>query len=251
MTDDLDVPMVESVGVVVSVLDAVDTVDAAIGSVRGELDGQGSRVVVVDGGSTDGTLQLLAGRNDIELVHQTGRGLAAARNQGLAALGIPTSRAAPGSVPAVDLVAFCDADDTWVAGGLGERRRHLRTHAMCGVVAGAVITRLVDGHQAPAVRREQMGRVVPGYTPGALLARSSVFGSVGGFDEGLRIASDSDWLARLSASGVRFDLLDDVSLVKGIRSTSLSTDVEQYRQELLSVVRDHLGAQRADGRGDP
>ena len=224
-----------TVGVVIPVLDAVDTVDAAIDSVIGEL-AAASRVVVVDGGSSDGTLGCLAARSDIELIPQVGHGLAAARNQGVAVLD-------------TDLVAFCDADDRWIAGGFEPRLRHLRDHLACAVVGGAVVPRLVDGHRASAARSQQLGRQLPGYTPGALLVRRSVFDTIGGFEEGLTIASDSAWLARLLDADVRFDLIDDVVLSKGVRSDSLSTDVETYRHELLMVVRGclHDRRQRASG----
>jgi glycosyltransferase involved in cell wall biosynthesis len=186
---------------------------------------------VVDGGSTDGTFERLASRPDIELVRQRGRGLAAARNQGVASLH-------------TDLVAFCDADDRWVTGGLGARLRHLCDHSACAVVAGAVVMHVVDGHRAPPARVAQLHRPLPGYTPGALLVRRSVFHTVGWFDERLQIAADSAWFARLLESDLRFDRFDEVVLVKGVRSRSLSTDLDRYRSELLGVVRGHLRATR-------
>jgi glycosyltransferase involved in cell wall biosynthesis len=220
-----------SIGVVMPVLDAVETIDAAIDSVVAEVPA-GSSIVVVDGGSTDGTAHRLAARTDVEVVRQVGRGLAAARNQGVAALD-------------TDVIAFCDADDRWVAGGLGARLRHLRDHPTCAVVAGSVVAHAVSGHRAPPARAEQIGRALPGYTPGALLVRRSAFDSIGGFDERWQIASDSAWLARLLDVDVRFDMIDTVVLSKGLRSNSLSTDLDRYAGEMLAVVRAQLRERRS------
>lgn len=220
-----------SVGVVLPVLNAVATIDTAVASIVDQVPGV-HQIVVVDGGSTDGTLEILAHRRDIEVERQVRTGLAAARNLGIAKL-------------RTEIVAFCDADDRWLPGSLDIRVRHLLDHPACGAVAGSVITRALHGHQVPPHRLAQIGRLLPGYTPGAVLARRRVFDEVGGFDEDLHIAADSGWLARLLASDVRLDMLDEIVLEKGIGESSLSTDLDLYRGEMLSVVRSRLSSNRS------
>jgi hypothetical protein len=40
-------------------------------------------------------------------------------------------------------------------------------------------------------------------------------------------------------------VVDTVVLIKGVRTTSLSTDVDLYRRELLAVARAYVGRRRS------
>ena len=85
---------------------------------------------------------------------------------------------------------------------------------------------------------------MPGYTPGALMARRETFDAVGSFDETLVIGADSDWFVRLTQLDVRLDVLPTLVLRKGARASSLSADVTTYRRELLQVARRFLHQRR-------
>jgi hypothetical protein len=89
---------------------------------------------------------------------------------------------------------------------------------------------------------------LPGFTPGALLARRHVFQRVGGFDETLTIGTDSDWFVRLQQSELSLAVLPVVVLYKGARAASLSTDRETYRRELLRVARGFVERRRTGPR---
>ena len=79
-------------------------------------------VIVVNDGSTDGTLQVLRGFGGmIRLIGQKNAGPPCARNAGL--------RAARG-----EYVAFLDADDVWSQGKLRAQVAHLETHPEVGTV---------------------------------------------------------------------------------------------------------------------
>ena len=109
--------------IVVPAFNATATLQATLDS----LTVQGFRdmeIVVVDDGSTDGTAEMTeaAARRDhrIRLVQQGNRGLAGARNSGIAA--------ATGEV-----VGFCDADDLWMPGKLGTHTAHLKSEPQVGL----------------------------------------------------------------------------------------------------------------------
>jgi hypothetical protein len=70
--------------------------------------------------------------------------------------------------------------------------------------------------------------------------RRAAFDRVGDFEESLAIGTDSDWFVRLVQSDVSWVLLDDIVLVKGLRTGSLSDDVAAYRAELLTVAREFV-----------
>ena len=98
-----------------------------------------------------------------------------------------------------------------------------------------------NGHTASATataaQRSRIGQPVPGFTPGALLARREAFEKIGVFDESLAIGTDSDWFVRLQQSAYPVVQIEQVVLWKGARGTSLSSDVAAYRRELLTVAR--------------
>src|SRR5271157_1167565 len=98
-----------SLAVVMPVLNAAPFLAAAIASVLGQLP-PGSEMLVVDGGSEDGSAAIAAGFPGVRILIQSGRGLAAARNQGLAAAG-------------ADIIGFCDADDRWSGDALAQRMK--------------------------------------------------------------------------------------------------------------------------------
>ncbi|MBV9952953.1 MAG: glycosyltransferase family 2 protein [Acidimicrobiia bacterium] len=192
-------------------------------------------VVVVDAGSTDGTCEVVAATAGVRLVEQSGVGLGAARNQGVEAV-------------AGELVAFCDADDRWAPGALVVRMRHVLADPACDAVIGSVVMEPIDGSDTPQAQIGRLGEPLPGFTPGALMARRRTLERVGPFSEHLTIGTDSEWFVRLVQSGLRCDRLDQVVLHKGARAGSLSTDVTAYRRELLTVARSYVAHRRRRDR---
>jgi glycosyltransferase involved in cell wall biosynthesis len=188
-------------------------------------------VVVVDGASSDGTLDIVAGFAGVRVVNQKGRGLADARNLGITAT-------------TGDLVAFLDADDRWLPDKSARQLSYLERHSDVGVVAGHMV-RLAAGADTPPADAV----TVPGLTPGATLVRRSALVSVGAFDTRHRIGCDTDWLMRVREVGLGPALIPDTVLYKGVRDESLSRDVADYRAELLRVARD-AARRRADQEDD-
>lgn len=221
-----------SVGVVMPVRNGADTLAAAILSVSGQNPAPAD-IIVIDGGSEDGSAALAASFPGVRVIAQAGRGLAAARNQGL-------------RVVAGEVVAFCDADDRWTAGALAVRLNHLAAKPACEAVIGHAENVLFDGGAATPQQVSRLGHVAPGYTPGALMARRAAFEAVGPFDEELAIGADSNWFVRLTQSAVRLDVLRALVLHKGTRASSLSADVTTYRRELLLVARRFLDRRRSE-----
>ena len=219
-----------AVGVVIPVRNGGRTLAAAIQSVCDQRPAP-IDIVVIDGGSEDGSASLAATFPGVRVIAQAGRGLAAARNQGL--------RAVTG-----EAIAFCDSDDCWTVGALAARLNHLAAEPGCDAVIGLAEKILIDGDAATPQQASRLGRITPGYTPGALMARREAFEAVGQFDESLAIGADSDWFVRLAQSDVRLDVLPALVLRKGARASSLSADVTTYRRELLLVARRFLDRRR-------
>jgi glycosyltransferase involved in cell wall biosynthesis len=222
-----------TVGVIMPVLNGARTLAAAIRSVCDQRPAP-SDIVVIDGGSDDASGDLAATFPGVRVICQLGRGLAAARNQGLAEV-------------AGDVVAFCDSDDCWTEGALAARLDHLASEPGCCAVIGGAEWVAGDGDTVTPQQAGHLGRIAPAYTPGALMARRAAFAAIGPFDEGLAVGADSDWFVRLAQSPVRLDVLPTLVLRKGVRASSLSADVTAYRRELLAVARRFIERRRRGG----
>lgn len=185
-------------------------------------------VVVIDGGSSDGSREYAAAVTGVLPTPQTGRGLAQARNQGL--------RLARG-----DLIAFLDTDDYWAPGWLASATASLLAQPTSDCVLGQIVRFLHEGADLPpSYAGGWLDRPAAGYTPGAMLARRCAFARVGGFDESLAIGCDSDWFVRAIDGGLRMEHLARIALHKRIHGQNLSAQVERYRRELLTVTRRSL-----------
>jgi glycosyltransferase involved in cell wall biosynthesis len=218
------------VSVIVPVRNAAAHLAAALASVQSQQPAP-AEVIVIDGGSSDDSVAI-ARAHGTRVIAQDGRGLAAARNQAIRESQQPC-------------IAFCDGDDRWAPGALARRMEVLATSPQAWVVIGRIMREQLANTEATAAQLEQLGRSVPGFTPGAMVARRRAFEEIGFFDETLKIGTDSDWFIRLQESPQPAIQIDDVVLYKGARGTSLSSDVEAYRRELLTVARRFIGRRRA------
>lgn len=229
-----------SVTVIIAVRNSAPTLAAAIESVLAQhvpSPWHLTEVMAIDGGSSDGGDRITRGYSRVRLIHQAGQGLAAARNEAI--------RAATG-----DVIAFCDGDDRWTDGSLEVRLAALDADPPAHAAIGKLVLAEVEGAEPTPAQRALIGARRLGFTPGCMVARRSAFDHVGLFDEALRIGADSDWFVRARQSALRMATVEDVVLIKGARSTSLSADVTAYRKELLDVGRRFIRHRRhGDGPG--
>jgi GT2 family glycosyltransferase len=170
--------------------------------------GEASSVVVVDNGSTDGTVQALRDSGLGISVVEVGRNIgAAARNVGVAATLDP-------------YVAFCDDDCRWEPGSLTRAADLLEHHPAVGLVCGLV---LVDpgGRRDPTCdqmrnsplpdRVDTPGRRILGFLAGASMARRCALDATGGFEPRLFLGAEEQLLAiDLRRAGWELVYCDDV-----------------------------------------
>jgi O-antigen biosynthesis protein len=158
-----------------------------------------TEILVVDDGSTDGSEATL---RDLRVRYRRlarNRGLSHARNVGL--------EEASG-----DLVTFFDSDDILLPGALTARVRAMEERPGLAAVAGVIGGEIdADGnalsHPCPLIPGEPLtldfflrGRRYCA-APWLYVYRRETLRRLGGFDESLRIACDSDLLFRLLALG--------------------------------------------------
>jgi GT2 family glycosyltransferase len=186
-----------SVSVVIPSLDQGRFLPAAIDSVLAQ-DHRPLELVVRDGGSRDGTLDVLRGYGQrVRWASAPDAGQAAAINAGwLATRG--------------DVVAWLNADDAYEPGAVAAAARALEADPQLDVVYGDAS--YVDAHGRPvrAYPSEDfdygrlLGRAVCFIPQPATFLRRRALEAAGGLDESLHYALDLEYWLRLGAAGLRF-----------------------------------------------
>ncbi len=174
--------------IVTPVLNRVSMIADALDSVRRDRP-DGIQHIVVDGGSTDGTQELLRDRQDIELVTGRDRNLYDAINKGLA-------------LARGDIVGLLNSDDCLPPGTLAYVERLFAENPGTPHVTGASEIELEGGGRMilddPAFLQLDLANLISGptLTNSRFVARS-VVEKVGLFDIRFPRVSDRDWLIRL------------------------------------------------------
>jgi glycosyltransferase involved in cell wall biosynthesis len=189
-------------------------------------------VLVIDGGSTDRTVEIARGFPLTRVVAQEGTGIASAYNQGIA-------------VARGELIAFISHDDIWEPGKLDRQVAFMREHPDVGYAVSMVRHFLDAGAQIPVgFRVELLDRPVPGLIMEALVARKSVFRQVGLFDPRFTVSEDTDWFARARDAGVPMAILPEVLVRKRVHGANSSLTTPSINALLLRAMRGSIERKR-------
>lgn len=188
-------------------------------------------VVVVDDGSTDGSAAV-ARRFPVRLLQQPNRGVAVARNAGIAAT-------------QGEYIAFLDQDDLWLPGKTELQAGFLDAHPATIAVLSYQRLFLEPGVERPSwLKEEHLARPQVGYLPSALMARREAFARIGAFDPSYSTASDADWFFRAAGLGLQPLVLPDVLVNRRIHEANQSHSSGIVPRELLRVARSAVAARR-------
>lgn len=227
----------------ISVITAVhnnrETISTALDSTLGQ-SGVDIELVVIDGGSTDGTLEVLRSYADRlhVLVSEPDRGIYEALNKGI--------RCASG-----DVVGFLHSDDLFADPGVLSRVAAAFDDPGVGAVYGDLV--YVGKENPDQVVRYWRSRVFSrrrlgwGWMPPhpTLYMRRHVYEQHGLFDTSFRIAADYDFILRaLGADRVVVRYIPKVLVkmrVGGVSNRSLSNIVRKSREDLRALKRNGVG----------
>jgi glycosyltransferase involved in cell wall biosynthesis len=188
--------------------------------------------IVVDGGSSDGTLGLLAEWADPpkrRYVSEPDRGMYEALNKGF--------RLAKG-----ELFAYLNCDDLYLPHSV-EVLVKAQKKTGADVVYGDMV-RLYEDERVvfklqPSWDSGFYGRYYQLAQPSTLWTRE-LFEALGGFDSTYRYAGDTDFFLRAAALGARFAHVDEIVCVERHRAGSLSAAFQdRHREEIRRAVRSH------------
>ncbi|MGB9379676.1 glycosyltransferase family 2 protein [Candidatus Binatus sp.] len=147
-------------------------------------------LIVIDDGSTDGTVEHLASLDETTRIeHTEHRGPAAARNRGVEMARAP-------------LIAFLDSDDFWAPTKLERQLAFMRDNPNCAISQTNEIWIRHGRRVNPGLRHRKRGGDIfidslrtCLISMSATMMRTDLFRSLGGFDESMDAAEDYDlWL---------------------------------------------------------
>lgn len=186
-------------------------------------------IIVVNDGSTDGTLEILQRQlSKIRIINQTNKGIARARNAGF--------KAAKGNY-----ITGLDADDLCLPHKLSFQWQFLNANPQYDMVFGKVeqfISPELDNGQN--VISENI-KVLPALTfPGGMF-RAAAFKKNGLIDESLNSCGDfMDWFIKAKEKGLPFAIIDEVLQKRRIHNTNYGRLNTSEQVDYLKVLRAKL-----------
>ena len=185
--------------------------------------------IVVNDGSTDGSDAIAKKFAQVNYLYQNNAGVAAARNYGV--------QNASG-----EYLAFLDADDIWDLKKLAVQIGYMEENPDIDYSVTKHSLFLAKGvKELPNwVRPQQYEQEMIAYIPSALIVRKSAFEIVGNFDEGYRIADDSDWFLRARDAGLKLGIVEKTLLHKRVHPQCLTSQTDLTQKELMKSIKASL-----------
>jgi glycosyltransferase involved in cell wall biosynthesis len=189
--------------------------------------------IVVDGGSTDGTLDILARYPHISVVSEPDHGMYDALNKGL--------RLAQG-----EIIGFLNADDFYADHVFQTVMEYFHDETLDAVSGKAqIFEEEKDGSLKvilelfPSPPDKLVETAITGSTIfNAWFYRKSVIQRVGGFDPQYKISGDADLILRLAFMGINYLALDSVHYLYRQHEDSLTFQLNS--DKLLKASKDHV-----------
>lgn len=199
--------------------------------------------IIIDGGSTDGTLEFLKTQPQIHFVCEPDRGMYDALNKGMA-------------LASGDVIGFLNTDDLY-AEDIFQAVMKMFDDASTLAVAGRAEVFFEGGSQRQGIQvryspDEQSlleSTTLNGNYFNAWFFRNSVFDLVGGFDPEYKIAGDREFMLRIALNKVPFKTIDKVAYLYRSHAGSLTFDISDNKRkssarEILRMAVHYLKASK-------
>lgn len=227
-----------TVSVIIPVYNGERYLGEAIESVLGQTEPP-SEILVIDDGSTDGTAAVaMKFGQSVGFFSQANQGAASARNAG-----IGRSKGA--------FIALLDADDLWNRDKLRLQLAEFRSHPELDMVF-CHLDEFRSPNATPFDGSSHVLRIdVAAVCPSAILAKRTVFESVGPFSTEFRVGEFIEWYGRASDCGVRSTTLRQSLLKRRIHDSNQGvTKQSDYKTDYLRILKEKLDRRRKSGNTD-
>jgi glycosyltransferase involved in cell wall biosynthesis len=153
--------------------------------------------IIVDGASTDGTLDVLNKYPHLRLLSEPDRGMYDAINKGLA-------------LARGNIVAWLNTDDIYPSGTFAAVADAFAAHPDALAISGAAET-FADSADGPHILKTDQAmddsdfwrRIVEAPVPNGWFFKKSLFEKIGNFDPCYRFVADREFLIRVALAGIR------------------------------------------------
>lgn len=231
------------VSIVTPCLNSAATLPQTLASVREQRGVVEIEHVVVDGGSTDETVEILRAAEGVRWVSEPDRGLSDAMNKGIAMAG-------------GDVVGWLNADDVYRPGALARVADEFSAHpgarwltGICTIIDGdgREIRRLVTAYKRLLLRHYSFGLFLTQnfVAAPATFVRRTAFDEVGVFDERFRYSMDYDMWLRLAR--LEPPLVIDDEPLSAFRMAEGSLSMSGFERQF----REHAQNAQEHGAGHP
>lgn len=198
--------------------------------------------IVIDGGSTDGTVDILAQYPHLRWVSEPDRGQADALNKGLA-------------MASGHIIVWINSDDLLAPGALAAAREFFQAHPDAHILCGNEIVIDAEGRLVrrapPKTTRRTLTRPWHGQTgvfqPG-MIFRRTVPETVGPFDPDLVFAMDYDFFLRASERFAIHPIRRDLGCFRVHGGTKTGEEFAPAFDEVAAVLLRHLRRTRPGRR---
>jgi glycosyltransferase involved in cell wall biosynthesis len=232
--------MTARVSVVIPVFNGERFFADALASLESEKDIP-AEFIIVDDGSTDGSMAIAKGFADrdprFRIVRGPHQGVAAARNTGVDAAG-------------GEYVTFLDCDDLCPPGRIARQTQKLESHGTIEVVLGQTLwfEALTQDLQPVPGTRFLRNHCVALHSA---LFRRSVFETYGTFDETAVASEDLDFFLRLYEGGARVLVENDIASLYRRHAGNMTNNQQLLQRSVLAALQKSLVRRRASGCAKP
>lgn len=184
---------------------------------------QNFEVLLINGDSTDRTLEIAKSYKNIQIIEQQDKGIANAYN-----LGINNAKG--------ELVAFLSSDDIWKPNKLAVQVGFLiNHHGIAFTTAHAEFFLEPESNIPAGFRKNLLIGSHPAHIMETLVARKEIFKQVGLFNAEFFISEDVDWFARAKDLQIPFALMPETLLSKRVHDNNISLKDKNNKDLLLAL----------------
>lgn len=217
--------MQKTLSIVTVCYNSVDTINSTFSCVRKiKKDFDNIEYIVIDGNSTDGTLELIKLQSDFidKYISEDDTGIYNAMNKGLKLAG-------------GEYISYLNSDDEYLYDNFEpffEELKNGKFDYIYGNILRNEKRRKVEVKPISIKRAKKYGFITPGLTQPASFIKRKVYDEIGGFDEQFGIAGDTDFLTRMLISGkYRGRHIDKP--INLFNTTGVSNKLSNYREHKL------------------